>query len=115
MQGTIEGPQGTPYADGFFFLEIVMPQDYPHHPPKVKFTTKIYHMNVTDKGEICMAKLKDDWKPVFEIKDILTDIRALMITPDVHNALNQEVAQKYLEDRNAHDAAAKQYCENFAQ
>jgi hypothetical protein len=38
-----------------------------------------------------------------------------MITPDVHNALNQEVAQKYFEDRNAHDAAAKQYCENFAQ
>lgn len=33
-------------------------------PPKVTFTTKIYHPNVDSSGRVCLAIIsKENWKP----------------------------------------------------
>ena len=51
----------SPYEGGLFFLDIYFPADYPFKPPKVQFTTKVYHPNVNKNGVICISTLKDDW------------------------------------------------------
>ena len=55
------GPAKTPYENGVFNLEIQFPPDYPFKPPKIRFTTKVYHCNINSSGGICLDILKDNW------------------------------------------------------
>jgi ubiquitin-conjugating enzyme (huntingtin interacting protein 2) len=41
LEGTIKGPDATPYDGGTFVVDIVIPEDYPFEPPKMKFVTKV--------------------------------------------------------------------------
>lgn len=66
-QASIMGPPDSPYAGGVFFLSIHFPTDYPFKPPKVAFTTKIYHPNINGNGNICLDILKDQWSPALTI------------------------------------------------
>ena len=63
VRASIEGPVGTPYAEGLFRMKLVLGKDYPQAPPKGFFLTKIFHPNVSSTGEICVNVLKKDWKP----------------------------------------------------
>ena len=57
----------SPYAGGVFFLSIAFPTDYPFKPPKVSFTTKIYHPNINANGSLCLDILRDQWSPALTI------------------------------------------------
>ena len=46
-KGRIKGPIDTCYAGGVFDVDIIIPDDYPFKPPKMKFDTKIWHPNIT--------------------------------------------------------------------
>lgn len=57
----------SPYSGGVFFLSIHFPTDYPFKPPKVNFTTRIYHPNINSNGSICLDILRDQWSPALTI------------------------------------------------
>ena len=73
-QAMIKGPDESPYAGGAYFLDIHFPTDYPFKPPKVSFTTKIYHPNIPFDGSISLAILEDHWSPALSISKILHSI-----------------------------------------
>jgi ubiquitin-protein ligase len=52
--GTIKGPDNTPYDGGVFQVDIVIPNEYPFSPPKMKFITKgkMQETNVQEKVKI---------------------------------------------------------------
>uniref|UniRef100_A0A3Q2Q3Q0 E2 ubiquitin-conjugating enzyme n=1 Tax=Fundulus heteroclitus TaxID=8078 RepID=A0A3Q2Q3Q0_FUNHE len=66
-QATITGPNDSPYHGGVFFLSVHFPTDYPFKPPKVAFTTKIYHPNINSNGSICLDILRSQWSPALTI------------------------------------------------
>jgi ubiquitin-conjugating enzyme (huntingtin interacting protein 2) len=47
LKGSFMGPVGTPYEGGRFEVDIKIPNEYPFRPPAMKFTTKLWHPNVS--------------------------------------------------------------------
>ena len=81
-QATIMGPDESPYVGGVFFLNIHFPTDYPFKPPKINFTTRLYHPNVNSNGSICLDILKDQWSPALTISKVLLSICSLLTDPN---------------------------------
>ena len=114
LQATVMGPQGSPYAGGVFFLNVTFPTDYPFKPPKVQFTTKIYHCNVNSSGAICLDILKDQWSPALTISKVLLSISSLLTDPNPNDPLVPEIAQLLLKDPKKHDLTAKEWTQKYA-
>uniref|UniRef100_A0A8C2RYT4 UBC core domain-containing protein n=1 Tax=Capra hircus TaxID=9925 RepID=A0A8C2RYT4_CAPHI len=66
-QATIMGPPDSAYQGGVFFLTVHFPTDYPFKPPKIAFTTKIYHPNINSNGSICLDILRSQWSPALTV------------------------------------------------
>lgn len=47
FHGVFQGPPDTPYEGGTFVVDIQIPDEYPFHPPTMKFITRIWHPNVS--------------------------------------------------------------------
>ncbi|RPD52586.1 hypothetical protein L227DRAFT_536960 [Lentinus tigrinus ALCF2SS1-6] len=104
VTGIVEGPEGTPYAGGYFRVRFNFTEEFPAAPPKCWFATKIFHPNVSTAGEICVNTLKKDWKSTYGIGHILVTVKCLLIYPNPESALDEEAGKLLLEDYNS-------YCE----
>ncbi|KAG1173148.1 hypothetical protein G6F70_001202 [Rhizopus microsporus] len=105
----IRGPDKTPYEDGYFKIKLVFDENFPDSPPKGYFMTKIFHPNVSDKGEICVNTLKKDWKPELGIRHVLLAIKCLLIVPNPESALNEEAGKLLLEQYEDYAKRARLY------
>jgi hypothetical protein len=62
---------------------------YPHEPPKVKCTQKIYHPNLDYDGNVCLNILREDWKPVLSISSCIYGLQFLFMDPNPDDPLNK--------------------------
>jgi ubiquitin-conjugating enzyme E2 M len=53
------------YIAGTFNFSFKVLPSYPHEPPKVLCTQKIYHPNIDLQGNVCLNILREDWKVIF--------------------------------------------------
>ena len=106
---TLLGPDDTPYAGGLFNLVIHFPTDYPFKPPKIAFTTKVYHPNINSSGGICLDILKDQWSPALSISKVLLSISSLLADANPKDPLVPEVAKLYESNRPEFDRVAREW------
>lgn len=114
-KATIMGPEGSPYAGGVFFLNIHFPQDYPFKPPRLQFSTKLYHPNINSNGGICLDILKDQWSPALTISKVLLSICSLLTDPNPDDPLVPEIAKLFKNDRAKFNATATEWTKKYAQ
>ena len=71
---TIEPDEGM-YKGGTFHFSFAINQNFPHDPPKVKCTQKIYHPNIDLDGNVCLNILREDWKPVLNLNAVIVGLQ----------------------------------------
>eukprot|EP00359_Climacostomum_virens_P010760 CAMPEP_0204914798 /NCGR_PEP_ID=MMETSP1397-20131031/12692_1 /ASSEMBLY_ACC=CAM_ASM_000891 /TAXON_ID=49980 /ORGANISM="Climacostomum Climacostomum virens, Strain Stock W-24" /LENGTH=112 /DNA_ID=CAMNT_0052086535 /DNA_START=127 /DNA_END=465 /DNA_ORIENTATION=+ len=110
----IMGPDDSPFQGGVFFLNIQFPTDYPFKPPKISFTTRVYHPNINANGGICLDILKDQWSPALTISKVLLSICALLTDANPDDPLVPEIAQIFKTDRTRYDNTAREWTRRYA-
>ncbi|XP_077352372.1 ubiquitin-conjugating enzyme E2 D4-like isoform X4 [Festucalex cinctus] len=113
-QASIAGPNDSPYNGGVFFLSVHFPTDYPFKPPKVAFTTKIYHPNINSNGSICLDILRSQWSPALTVSKVLLSICSLLCDPNPNDPLVPDIAHTYISDRQKYNDTAKEWTRKFA-
>uniref|UniRef100_T1KGY1 E2 ubiquitin-conjugating enzyme n=2 Tax=Tetranychus urticae TaxID=32264 RepID=T1KGY1_TETUR len=113
-QATIMGPPDSPYQGGVFFLTIHFPTDYPFKPPKVAFTTRIYHPNINSNGSICLDILRSQWSPALTISKVLLSICSLLCDPNPDDPLVPEIAKVYKTDREKYNEMGREWTRKYA-
>ncbi|GBF88649.1 ubiquitin-conjugating enzyme E2 [Raphidocelis subcapitata] len=122
--GSVPGPKDTPYDGGLFKVDIQLDEQYPFAPPKMRFTTRVWHPNVSSaSGAICLDILKDQWSPALTLKTALLSLQALLSSPQPDDPQDAVVAKQYLSDFETywteafardsgdHEARLKRICE----
>jgi len=96
---TITPDEGM-YLGGAFVFSFAINSNYPHEPPKVKCTQKIYHPNVDLEGNVCLNILREDWKPVLNLNAVMVGLQYLFLEPNADDPLNKEAAEDLRRDRS---------------
>ncbi|KAH8270383.1 hypothetical protein KR018_009306 [Drosophila ironensis] len=92
-------PTAEPYDKGAYRIEIDFPLDYPFKPPKIHINTRMYHLNVNERGQLCVPILEvEHWLPTTRIDQVLQVLLATINDPQPENAWHMEMAGEYKND-----------------
>eukprot|EP00117_Sycon_ciliatum_P025902 scpid71241/ scgid21390/ Ubiquitin-conjugating enzyme E2 8; UBCAT4A; Ubiquitin carrier protein 8; Ubiquitin-conjugating enzyme E2-17 kDa 8; Ubiquitin-protein ligase 8 len=115
VYATLQAPEGSPYEGGVFHLTYHYTRGYPNDPPKVRFTTKIFHPNINSKGEISLNILTSDgWSGRLDLAIVLLCIQSILDDPLAEDPLEAEIARLYMSDRVLYNATARDWTIKYA-
>ncbi|KAH0572977.1 Ubiquitin-conjugating enzyme E2 [Spironucleus salmonicida] len=109
-----QGPAQTPFEGGTFHLAVAFPLEYPFKPPQVRFTSRVFHPNVSSAGDICLDVLKAEWSPVLSICRVLISIQSLLDDPNAMSPLNGDAARLFRENRAQYERQVRKYVRAYA-
>jgi len=110
LLASFPGPPDTPYEGGTYVVDIQIPQEYPFRPPQMKFTTRLWHPNVSSQtGAICLDTLGTAWSPVLTIKSALLSLQSLLSTPEPKDPQDAEVANMLMKNPEQFQRVAREW------
>lgn len=112
-QITMTGPSDTPYAGGLFILHAEFPDNYPNSAPKIKFTNKMYHLNVDNDGNVCISTLSR-WAKGTTMAEVLTLIFALFYKQNPESSFYNDRAELFKTNKKDFDKNAREWTQKYA-
>ena len=107
-EALISGPPDTPYEGGIFEAKLIFPRDYPLSPPKMIFTSKMWHPNIFPSGEVCISilhaagedpnhyeSIHERWSPAQSVEKILISVMSMLAEPNDESPANVEAAKMF--------------------
>lgn len=104
----IFGPPTTLYQGAYFKATLKFPPNYPYSPPSMRFTSKVWHPNVYENGDLCISILHppvDDphsgelacerWNPTQSVRTILLSVISLLNEPNTSSPANVDASVMY--------------------
>ncbi|KAL2459727.1 putative ubiquitin-conjugating enzyme E2 38 [Forsythia ovata] len=88
LRAVIIGAEGTPYHNGLFFFDIILPSDYPIKPPKVYYHAHGLRLNpnLYAGGKVCLSLINtwsggkmEKWTQNSTILQLLVSIQGLVL------------------------------------
>ena len=120
---TLLGPPDTPYKGGIFSLILNFPDNYPINPPKVKFITPIYHVNVksrrntiNNEDDIGIPDLTilQSWRPDYKVRDILISLYSLFYMNKAHSNYSMEMSDELLNNKTLYEEKIRYFTHKYA-
>eukprot|EP01103_Thecamoeba_quadrilineata_P010478 TRINITY_DN2274_c0_g1_i2.p1 TRINITY_DN2274_c0_g1~~TRINITY_DN2274_c0_g1_i2.p1 ORF type:complete len:156 (+),score=14.09 TRINITY_DN2274_c0_g1_i2:114-581(+) len=115
-EALISGPPGTPYEGGLFSAILKFPKDYPLNPPKMIFTSEMWHPNIYQNGEVCISILHppgedphhyeascERWSPVQSVEKILISVVSMLAEPNDESGANIEASKMWRSNRDKYN------------
>jgi ubiquitin-conjugating enzyme E2 D/E len=112
--GWIDGAEDSPYAGGRFHLTIDFPSDYPFKPPEIRFTTPVFHPNISAKGEICLDILHSQWSPALATRSLLISLCSLLTDPNPEHGLNKDALKLFRTNQGKYQQTATEWTQKYA-
>eukprot|EP01051_Picozoa_sp_SAG22_P016240 SAG22_NODE_2258_length_2779_cov_1.213433_2_plen_243_part_00 len=101
----VDGPAGTPYANGAWTLAISFPEEYPLRAPEIRFITPILHCNVNSHGKICHSIFDRNYSADTSMATMLSCVYGLLLTPDKHDPVDSTLALSANNDSGEYEGA----------
>mmetsp|Transcript_9955 Transcript_9955/g.9847 ORF Transcript_9955/g.9847 Transcript_9955/m.9847 type:complete len:199 (+) Transcript_9955:2-598(+) len=109
IHAVVRGSQVSPYSRGFFSLKLLIEAEFPRLPPRVVFSTRVFHPNIDEAtGDVCKLALGRMWSGEnWSLQQFLEDIVDLMERPILDKPLNMTAARLFSADRDGYDRRAR--------
>ncbi|KAF6259978.1 ubiquitin-conjugating enzyme/RWD-like protein [Scenedesmus sp. NREL 46B-D3] len=107
----LAGPDNTPYAGGWFSVELRFKAGFPGNEPNVRFMTPIWHPNITPSGHKVCVDFGDD---VRSVACVLSGLQMLLAHPNPSSPLNSECAAEMLSSPSTYVAKARSFTAEHA-
>lgn len=109
---SILGPENTPWEGGFFSLEIRFSYQHPHVPPFAKFTSKMFHPNITKDGIPALDLIQTRWSSSTKVGTILDELQNLLASPSFTYPVNSDVAHLYRVNRREYERRVRRVAQD---
>ena len=109
-------PPNPPYNAGAFRLELNFPPQFPFKPPKILFKTTIYHPNVGEKGDVCLALVSpENWKPATKLVQVMEALLGLIEKPEPDHPLRADIGEEFVQNYDEFMKKAEDFTVKWAE